>query len=77
MRERWALLNRLKNEVRRDQSIPSGGNLKRQRTESMDHLSITNVTDDGDYALHETVSLTPLIKKRGRPPKFQKSYSSA
>lgn len=77
MRERWALLNKLKHEVRRDQTTP-GSAMKRQRLDS-EQLSIPGVTEESEPAAHEppAVSLTPLIKKRGRPPKFHKSFSAS
>lgn len=77
MRERWALLNKLKHEVRRDQTTP-GSAMKRQRHDS-EQLSIPGVPEESEPAAHEqpAVSLTPLIKKRGRPPKFHKSFSAS
>lgn len=72
MRERWALLSRLKNEVRREGSVSVSG-LKRQRSGEVFALPFP---DTEEFPVDSNLSLTPLIKKRGRPPKFHKIGSS-
>lgn len=90
MREKWALLNRLKQDVRRD--INNNVNLvgqpqqKRQRSTSCEDLpsslSLFSPTESAQNGSQEEflhgempAALTPLTKKRGRPPKFHRNVS--